>query len=153
MRSRRSWSTCCAVVGETLPDRFAEGATTVIDGLALPDLDEAVKAHCNRLRLVALVHHPLAEETGLSQAAAEHLMRREAAALQCCRGIVCPSPKTAAAVEAYGIPPDRILVIPPGTAKPSSLGSDPVKISRSNPGSSERRLGRSRSARLRSKPA
>jgi glycosyltransferase involved in cell wall biosynthesis len=70
------------------------------------------------LRLVALVHHPLAEETGLSQAAAEHLMRREAAALQCCRGIVCPSPKTAAAIEAYGIPPDRIFVIPPGTAKP-----------------------------------
>jgi glycosyltransferase involved in cell wall biosynthesis len=97
--------------------KLADGATTVIDGLALPDLDEAVKAQCSRLRLVALVHHPLAEETGLSRVAAEHLMRREAAALQCCRGIVCPSPKTAAAVEAYGIPPDRILVIPPGTAK------------------------------------
>jgi len=103
--------------GETALAKLADGATTVIDGLALPDLDEAVKAQCSRLRLVALVHHPLAEETGLSRAAAEHLMRREAAALQCCRGIVCPSPKTAAAVEAYGIPPDRILVIPPGTAK------------------------------------
>jgi glycosyltransferase involved in cell wall biosynthesis len=104
--------------GETALAKLAGGTTTVIDGLALPDLDEAVKAQCSRLRLVALVHHPLAEETGLSQAAAEHFMRREAAALQCCRGIVCPSPKTAAAVEAYGIPPDRILVIPPGTAKP-----------------------------------
>ena len=103
--------------GETALAKLADGATTVIDGLALPDLDEVVKAQCSRLRLVALVHHPLAEETGLSQVAAEHLMRREAAALQCCRGIVCPSPKTAAAVEAYGIPPDRILVIPPGTAK------------------------------------
>jgi glycosyltransferase involved in cell wall biosynthesis len=103
--------------GETALAKLADGATTVIDGLALPDLDEAVKAQCSRLRLVALVHHPLAEETGLSRVVAEHLMRREAAALQCCRGIVCPSPKTAAAVEAYGIPPDRILVIPPGTAK------------------------------------
>jgi glycosyltransferase involved in cell wall biosynthesis len=38
--------------------------------------------------------------------------------LQRFRGVVCPSARTAAGVEAYGIPPDRIFVIPPGTAKP-----------------------------------
>ena len=97
---------------------LADDSATVIDGLALPDLEQAVLAHWRRLRLVALVHHPLAEETGLSRAAAERLIRLETAALQRCRGIVCPSPRTAAAVAAYGIPPDRIFVIPPGTAKP-----------------------------------
>ncbi len=99
-------------------DDVAEGTTTVIDGLALPDLEAAVISHWRRLRLVALVHHPLAVETGLSRAAADHLARLEAAALQHCRGIVCPSARTAAGVEAHGIPAERIFVIPPGTAMP-----------------------------------
>jgi glycosyltransferase involved in cell wall biosynthesis len=105
---------------ETVLAKLADGTTTVIDGLALPDFEQAVLAHWRRLRLVALVHHPLAEETGLSRAAAERLIRLEAAALQCFRGVVCPSARTAAGVEAYGIPPERIFVIPPGTAKPDA---------------------------------
>jgi glycosyltransferase involved in cell wall biosynthesis len=103
---------------ETALAELADGTTTVIDGLALPDLEQSVLAHWRRLRLVALVHHPLAEETGLSRAAAERLTRLEAVALQSFRGVVCPSPRTAAVVAAYGIPPDRIVVIPPGTVKP-----------------------------------
>jgi glycosyltransferase involved in cell wall biosynthesis len=103
---------------ETALAELADGTTTVIDGLALPDFEQAVIAERRRLRLVALVHHPLAEETGLSRAAAERLARLEAVALQCFRGVVCPSARTAAAVAAYGIPPERIFVIPPGTAKP-----------------------------------
>ena len=95
---------------ETALAELADGTTAVIDGLALPDLEQAVYGHWRRLRLVALVHHPLAEETGLSRAAAERLTRLEAGALQRFRGVVCPSARTAAAVEAYGIPP--------GTAKP-----------------------------------
>jgi glycosyltransferase involved in cell wall biosynthesis len=98
--------------------QLADCTTTVIDGLALPDLEQAVLAHWRRLRLVALVHHPLAEETGLSRAAAERLRRIEAAVLPRFRGVVCPSARTAAGVEAHGIPPDRIFVIPPGTAEP-----------------------------------
>jgi glycosyltransferase involved in cell wall biosynthesis len=97
---------------------FADGTTTVIDGLALPDLEQAIMAHWRRLRLIALVHHSLAEETGLSRTAAEGLRRLEAATLQRFCGVVCPSPKTAAAVENYGVSPDRVFVIPPGTAKP-----------------------------------
>ncbi|MGC1886246.1 MAG: glycosyltransferase family 4 protein [Stellaceae bacterium] len=103
---------------ETALAELADGTTTIVDGLALPDLERAVKSHWRRLRLVALVHHPLAEETGLSRVAAERLARLEAAALQRFRGVVCPSPRTAAGVAAYSIPPDRIFVIPPGTVKP-----------------------------------
>jgi glycosyltransferase involved in cell wall biosynthesis len=103
---------------ETALAELADGTTTVVDGLALPDLEQAVMAYWRRLRLVAVVHHPLAEETGLSRAAAERLIRLEVAALKGFRGIVCPSARTAAEVEAYGIPSDRIFVIPPGTAKP-----------------------------------
>ena len=120
----RSRGRIIKVIELTLNDRetalaeLADGTTTVIDGLALPDLEQAVIAEWRRLRLVALIHHPLAEETGLSRAAAERLIRLEAVALQRFRGVVCPSARTAAAVQAYGIPSERILVIPPGTAKP-----------------------------------
>jgi glycosyltransferase involved in cell wall biosynthesis len=103
---------------ETALAGLTAGATTVIDGLALPALEQAILAHARRLRLVALVHHPLPEETGLSGAAAERLARLEAAALQSFRGVVCPSSATAAAVKAYGVPSERISVIPPGTARP-----------------------------------
>ncbi|HJY48857.1 MAG TPA: glycosyltransferase family 1 protein, partial [Stellaceae bacterium] len=84
---------------ETALAELADGTTTVIDGLALPDLEQAVIAEWRRLRLVALIHHPLGEETGLSRAAAERLIRLEAVALQRFRGVVCPSARTAAAVQ------------------------------------------------------
>src|SRR5262249_3736176 len=71
-----------------------------------------------RLRLIAFVHGPLAQEISLSSAAAKRAAAREARLLSQMRGILCPSPKTAAAVASYGICPRRIAVVPPGTAKP-----------------------------------
>ena len=103
---------------ETALAELSDGTTTVIDGLALLDLEQAVTAHWHRLRLVGLIHHPLAEETGLPRIAAKRLRRLETVMLRRFCGVICPSSKTAVAVESYGIPFDRILVIPPGTAKP-----------------------------------
>src|SRR5215469_11969602 len=97
-----------------LPD----DATAVVDGLAFPVLEGALETHRRRLRLVALVHHALAEETGLSRTMAQRLFRLEAAVLRCFRGALCPSASTAAALRACGVAPDRIFVAPPGTAKP-----------------------------------
>jgi glycosyltransferase involved in cell wall biosynthesis len=97
----------------------ADGAPTVVDGLALANLGEVVAAHARRLRLVALVHGPLAHETGPSPAAAKPAAEREAALLLRLRGILCASRKTAAAIQSYGVDPDRIAIAPPGTAKPS----------------------------------
>jgi glycosyltransferase involved in cell wall biosynthesis len=98
---------------------LADDTTTIVDGLALPDLEEAIAKHRSRLRLVALVHHPLAEETGLSPAAAKRLAELEAALLPLFRGVLCPSKQTAGAVARYGILAARIAVVPPGTAKPT----------------------------------
>jgi glycosyltransferase involved in cell wall biosynthesis len=97
-----------------------EGTTAVIDGLALPGLEEALATQRRRLRLVAFVHHPLAEETGRSRADLARAARLEAEALPRFRGVLCPSRRTAAAVERYGVAPDRIAIIPPGTAKPTA---------------------------------
>jgi glycosyltransferase involved in cell wall biosynthesis len=98
-----------------LPD----GAKTVVDGLALANLAEVAAAQARRLRLVAFVHGPLALEIGLMPAEAERAAQLEATLLLRLRGVLCPSRRTAAAVESYGVPRDRIAVVPPGTAKPS----------------------------------
>jgi glycosyltransferase involved in cell wall biosynthesis len=98
---------------------LADGAKTVVDGLALANLGGVVAAQARRLRLVAFVHGPLAQEIGLSPAEAKQAARLEAALLLRLRGVLCPSRRTAAAVESYGISRDRIAIVPPGTAKPS----------------------------------
>ncbi|HZD27328.1 MAG TPA: glycosyltransferase, partial [Xanthobacteraceae bacterium] len=96
----------------------ADGTETVVDGLALANLGEVVAAQA-RLRLVAFVHGPLAQESGLPPAEAKRAAQREAALLSRLRGVLCPSRKTAAAVESYGVSPDRIAIVPPGTVKPN----------------------------------
>jgi glycosyltransferase involved in cell wall biosynthesis len=96
-----------------------DGAKTVIDGLALPSLAEVIAAEAPRLRLVGLIHGPVAQEAGLSPAAAERAAAVEAALLSRMRGVLCPSRSTAIAVASYGIPVDRIAVVPPGTAQPN----------------------------------
>jgi glycosyltransferase involved in cell wall biosynthesis len=106
-----------------------DGARTIVDGLALTSLGEVVAAQAHRLRVVAFVHGPLAQETDLPLAASQRAVLREARLLSRVRGILCPSRKTAAAVEGYGIPSERIAIVSPGTAKPkrpSSLRRGPV---------------------------
>jgi len=100
---------------------LAEGTKTVVDGLAFAHHAELMLAEAGRLRMVAFVHGPLALETGLAPAAARQAAALEAALLSQVRGILCPSRRTAAAVESYGISTERIAVVPPGTAKPSRL--------------------------------
>ncbi len=51
-----------------------------------------------RVRLVALVHHPLALETGLSHEAAARLEQSERASLQSARHVFVTSEATAAAL-------------------------------------------------------
>lgn len=104
--------------------RLRDGALVLIDGLALGAMPQVVAAEAQRLRLVALVHHPLAAETGLSAAAAAALERSERAALESVRRVVVTSCATREALRAYGVAPERIDVVVPGTdAGPLARGS------------------------------
>ena len=49
----------------------ADGTKTVVDGLVLANLGEVVAAQARRLRLIAFVHGPLAQESGLPPAEAK----------------------------------------------------------------------------------
>jgi glycosyltransferase involved in cell wall biosynthesis len=92
------------------------GCPIVIDGLAFGVLPEAAQELRVRNPLVALVHHPLALETGLSPGDAQALMKSEREALACARCVVVTSPSTAQLlVDDYDVAADRITVARPGT--------------------------------------
>ncbi len=95
--------------------KIPEGVRALIDGLAMGALPDVVHAHGDRLRILALVHHPLADETGLSSADQERFRQTERAALRCCAGIVTTSEFTASRLKALGVAQDRVRAVPPGT--------------------------------------
>jgi glycosyltransferase involved in cell wall biosynthesis len=94
---------------------FPDDARVLIDGLAFGALPEVAVLEAGRLRLIALVHHPLAAETGLTPHQQQRLRQGEQAALATARAVVVTSATTAAALRPYGVPPQRIVVVEPGT--------------------------------------
>jgi glycosyltransferase involved in cell wall biosynthesis len=105
-RARRALGDCLAL--------HPDGSRVVIDGLVFGGLPDVARAHASRLELVALVHHPLAEETGLDRAVREALAASERAALACARRIVVTSRFTARQLAGYDVPAARIRVVEPG---------------------------------------
>lgn len=98
-------------------DALPSAATVLIDGLAYGTLPPPLLAGRTQ-RLVALVHHPLALESGLARADAERLAAAERAALAHARAVVAASPATARTLAAdYAVPADRLHVAVPGTAR------------------------------------
>ena len=92
------------------------GETIVIDGLALGVLPEVAAALSRTHALIALVHHPLACETGLSAGDATALRDSERLALTHARHVIANSEATSRLlIEDYAVPADRITVAPPGT--------------------------------------
>lgn len=94
---------------------ISDGARVLIDGLALGAMPEVVEPHSERLRLIALIHHPLAAETGLGRDTARALEESERRALRTVRQVIVTSRATREALEAYGVAPERIAVVEPGT--------------------------------------
>ncbi len=101
-----------------LPD----GALTLIDGLALGAMPGIAHRQSRRLTLIALVHHPLALETGLSSAQALQLRTSERQALAASRHVIVTSPSTKEVLATYDVTPERISVAEPGVdSVPSRL--------------------------------
>jgi glycosyltransferase involved in cell wall biosynthesis len=99
-----------AAVLEAIPD----GRVVIVDGLALAGLGPLLELQRARLQLVALIHHPLALETGLDPPKRKRLEISERIALSRVGRIIVTSNWTMAALADYGVDASRIDVVQPG---------------------------------------
>jgi glycosyltransferase involved in cell wall biosynthesis len=98
------------------------GPPVVVDGLAFGVLPDAAQAMERTHRVVALVHHPLALESGLSAQDAETFRTSERRVLALSRHVVATSQATARVLEAdYGVARERISVVEPGTDRGTAV--------------------------------
>ena len=94
---------------------MADGRRVLIDGLAVGALPRPVSEVSDRLRVVALVHHPLGDESGLDTKTSEYFLQLERETLSVCRGVVVTSRFTQGRLAGLGVPEGRIRVVRPGT--------------------------------------
>lgn len=112
----------------TLPD----DSIVLIDGLAFGVMDAIAERHGKRLKLIALCHHPLALENGLTPEREQALHSAERRALSCARAVIVTSDNTARILQqGFAVPTHKITVAVPGTDKQSfapCIGHPPVLL-------------------------
>ena len=96
-----------------------KGRAIVIDGLAFGVMPDEAEALSQRHPLIAMVHHPLALERGVTGDQAEALHESERKALSFTHAVIVNSRTTADALAGYGVPAKRITVAQPGTDRVS----------------------------------
>jgi glycosyltransferase involved in cell wall biosynthesis len=132
------WSVTVQEIGESFPEPtkaalanaaqtlagLPDDALVLVDGLAFGAMPAEAEREAARLRLVALVHHPLAAETGIERDLADRLEASEKRALAAARGIIVTSQATASMLTNSGVSRERIAVVEPGTdSAPLARGS------------------------------
>ena len=135
---RRGWSVVVRELDGSFPQPTAaarsdavralaampDASTVLIDGLAPGVMPDETWREARRLRVVGLVHHPLAAETGLEPHIVRRLEESERRALAAVHQVIVTSRATAAALDRYGVAANRIAVVEPGTERaPLSRGS------------------------------
>jgi glycosyltransferase involved in cell wall biosynthesis len=99
----------------TLPD----DSVVLVDGLAFGTLPTLMIAETRRLRLIALVHHPLGYETGLPPDIQRQLIASERQAFPAARHVITTSAMTAQSlIDDFGIHRNLLTIAPPGGDPP-----------------------------------
>jgi glycosyltransferase involved in cell wall biosynthesis len=118
-----SWPQPDAAAYAALADvvqRIPDGALALLDGLVASTAPEVLVPHAERLRLVALVHMPLGQDTADSEA-----RMLEGALLSAAASVVTTSAwSRRTLLELYSLPGDRVHIAEPGVdAAPLSPGT------------------------------
>jgi glycosyltransferase involved in cell wall biosynthesis len=98
------------------------GSIVLVDSLALGAMPDIIEREASRLRLVALVHLPLAAETGLDRETAAGFEASERRALRAVSLVIVTGLATIALLAAHGIGRDRIVIVEPGTDRAPLAG-------------------------------
>jgi glycosyltransferase involved in cell wall biosynthesis len=101
-----------------------DGTSVLIDGLALGAMPDQIEREASRLRIVALVHLPLAEEIGITEDVAVRRAAAERRALSSASFVIVTGKLVTRVIATYGVPSDLIAVVEPGTDRsPLARGS------------------------------
>ncbi len=87
----------------------------LIDGLALSAMPGVLRRHAARLVLVALIHMPLSAGVQSNPARMREVQRTEADALRSTRHVFVTGSVSCDALLGYGLAPEQISVMEPGT--------------------------------------
>lgn len=98
-----------------------DGGTLIVDGLALTPLAPVVKPHLERLRVIALVHHLLGDETGLTTTERDTWLDAEISLLRKVDQVIVTSQTTAERLTGLDLD-TAIRIVPPGVEPPPDLG-------------------------------
>lgn len=105
---------------------LAAGTLVVIDGLALSALPAVIEREAARLRIVALIHLPLAADVSFDADTRARLAVAEQRALAAAALVVVTGQATVGLLQQYALPRDRVVVVEPGT--------DPAPLARGSGG-------------------
>ncbi|MDT0330123.1 glycosyltransferase family 4 protein [Nocardiopsis lambiniae] len=105
-----------------------DGETVLLDGLVACGVPEVVLPHATRLRIVVLVHLPLADETGTDPAQAADLETRERSVLRGAAAVIATS-RTAARDLAARHDLPGVRAVPPGVdPAPATVPGDGSRL-------------------------
>jgi len=103
------------------------GTIAIIDSLAFGAMPDLVAREAARLRIVALLHLPLAATWGLDVDTARRFESSERRALGCTVLVIVTGTAAAPLLARYEVPSHRITVVEPGTdPAPLARGSGPA---------------------------
>jgi glycosyltransferase involved in cell wall biosynthesis len=106
------------------------GTITLVDSLALGAMPDIVARAAVHLPIVALVHLPLAAAPGLDEIAIARVVDGERRALAAAARVIVTGRSALPLIARYGVAPDRVVVVEPGTDRPplrNALPGEPIR--------------------------
>ena len=108
---------------ESILSGIEDNEVVILDGLVMGQQPLVLGQHAHRLRMISLLHHPLSEESGLTELEKDRLFHSEKAAVASCIGVITTSDFTSQQLNNMGVLESIIKTVIPGTDRsPISMG-------------------------------